>query len=122
MSILSPENTVSVIRGASKTLELTVKDEEGEVADLTGATIYFSVKKRALDEFYLIQKSSLDIAEIEIPNPTDGVAHIFLLPADTRGLDVRKYTYDIWVILGGERSVVIVPSVFEVLAGVTVIP
>ena len=55
MSILLPENAVTVIRGASKTLKLTVKDKKGELVDLTGATIYFTVKRKETDEECVIQ-------------------------------------------------------------------
>jgi len=123
VSILLPENAVTVIRGVSKTLLLYVKDKHKEPADLTGSTIYFSVKVAAEDPHPLIQKVSADIAEIEIPNPTDGIAKIYLQPADTQNLDFGKYVFDAWMInSAAKRFVVVKPSVFEVRPGVTWIP
>ena len=123
MAILLPENSVTVVRGSSKTLTLTVKDSDGGPLDLTGSTIYFTVKKREKDEDALIQKISTDSAQIDIPNPTDGIAKITINPADTSSLATGKYKFDVWVVLsGGDRVVVVLPSVFEVVAGVTVIP
>jgi hypothetical protein len=122
VSILLPENAVSVIRGSSKTLNLTVKDKHGEPVDLTGSTLYFTVKRKETDRDCLIQKISTDSAQIEIASPaTQGTAQIFLQPSDTT-IDPGKYRFDIWVVLAsGARFVVVPPSVFEVKVGVTVL-
>ena len=45
-----PANAVTIIRGTSKTLVLTVKDKDGAVVDLTGSTIYMTVKSNATDQ------------------------------------------------------------------------
>lgn len=123
MSMLLPENSVSIIRGTSKTMKLTVKDGRGALVNLTGATIYFTVKKHEKDEHALIQKISTNILQVEIPNPSDGVANIYLLPSDTTPLCAGRYKFDVWVVLSsGERFVVVPPSVFEVQSGVTFLP
>ena len=122
MSILLPENAIEVVRGQSKTLKLTVKDKAGVVVDLTGSTIYFTVKEKLTDPKPLIQKLSTNIAEIEVPNPVDGTANIFIVPDDTRSLGRGKYVYDLWIVLStGERNPLIKPSTFEVTLGATVI-
>lgn len=122
MSILLPENAVSMIRGTSKTLSLKVKDAAGNPVDLTGSTVYFTVKQKAKDKYALIQKISTDIAQIEIPNPTDGIAKIYIAPEDTISMATTRYMFDVLVILSSlERYVVVPPSVFEVKDGITVI-
>jgi hypothetical protein len=122
MSILLPENSVTVHRGASKTLNLTVKDADGNPVDLTGATLYFTVKRKETDASCIIQKISSDVAQIEIASPaTQGTAQIFLQPSDTNK-DPGKYRFDVWVVLAsGARYVVVKPSVFEIVPGVTVL-
>ena len=124
MTILLPENAVSVYRGTSKTLVLKVKDKNKEPVNLTGATVYFSVKRDERDTGNpLIQKMSSDSAQIEIPNPTDGIAKIYLQPADTQNFDITKYRFDVWMVSAvGKRFVVVRPSVFNVEATVTKIP
>ncbi len=118
-----PANAVTIIRGSSKTLVLTVKDKDGEIVNLTGSTIYMTVRFKATDEECLFQKISTDDLQIEIPNPTDGTANIFINPGDTAGKRITRYVYDILVILSsGTRHVVVGPAVFEIKAGVTVIP
>lgn len=120
---LLPVNAVSVIRGSSKTLELTVTDDTDKVVDLTGATLYFSVKTLIEDSHPLFQKRSTNVSEIEITKPRDGVARIYLSPADTQTLDPKEYVFDVWVVLAsGKRYPVIEPSVFVVRPGVTILP
>lgn len=123
MAILLPKNSVEIVRGSSKTLKLKVTDGDGNIVNLTGATVYFTVKKSVKDEHALISKSSSNISEIEVANPTDGTALIYLIPQDTSSLGITNYTFDVWVVLAsGERFVVVQPSVFKVTAGVTNLP
>lgn len=124
MTILLPENAVSVTQGTSKTLVLTVKDKHDDPVDLTGATLYFSVKRDERDVGNpLIQKISTDSAQIEVPNPTDGIAKIYLQPSDTQNFETTQYKFDVWMVSAiGKRFVVVKPSVFNVEAAVTRIP
>jgi hypothetical protein len=126
-NILLPENAVSIYRGVSKTLKLTVAqtDEEGEVVpvDLTGASIYFTVKRDLKDTIPVIKKSTAQITEVEITDAYAGEANIFLNPLDTQNLEPGQYLFDVLAVLAsGKRYVVVKVSIFEVLAGVTVIP
>lgn len=123
MSILFPENSLTIIRGASKTLKLTVADENAAMVDLTGARIYFSVKVSDRDPQPLFQKSSNNPAQAEITVPREGIALIYLQPSDTQNLDPHEYVFDVWVILAnGKRYPVVKPSVFKVDPGVSLIP
>jgi hypothetical protein len=122
MSILLPENAVSIIRGTSKTLSLKVKDAAGLPVDLNQSTLYFTVKRKAKDKYSLIQKVSTDIAQIEIPNPTDGCAKIYITPEDTMSLGSARYVFDVLIVLPSTAVyVVVAPSVFEVKDGITVL-
>ena len=117
-----PANAVVIIRGTSKTLVLTIRDKEGKLVNLTGSTIYMTVRTKETDEDCLFQKISTNGLEIDIPNPTDGIAKIFIDPGDTVGKKPTRYVYDILIILvSGERHVVVGPAVFEIKAGVTVV-
>ena len=123
MSLLYPENSIIIIRGSSKTLELTVTDDAGAMVDLTGAKVYFSVKVSVSDPQPIFQKSSLVPAQAEITVPREGKARIYLQPNDTQNLDPHEYLFDVWVILSnGKRYPVVKPSVFAVQAGVSFIP
>jgi hypothetical protein len=124
VSILAPTNALTVIRGSSKTLQLTVKDSDtNEAVDLTGATVYFTVKSAIGDEQSLIQKISTNVAQIELTAPREGKASIKLVPADTMTKDPGSYTFDVWAVLAsGVRIVPVPPTTLEIEQSVTVIP
>ena len=123
-NVLLPENAIPLIRGTSKTLKLTVVDLDNKPIDLTGATVHFTVKLEPFDRNPVIKKSSQNIAEAEISSPPqDGIARIFLDPADTQDLECRLYVFDVWVILqSGKRYCVVKQSTLELLPGITVLP
>lgn len=122
-SVMLPENSVSLYQGQSKTLEVAVVDLSDKPVDLTGSTIFFTVKQCYDQSHGLIIKTSNNIAEAEIVNAKGGIARIYLQPADTFGLAEGQYKFDVWVeLVTGKRYPVILPSVFEVVAGVTKIP
>lgn len=121
---LVPENALSVVRGSSRTLTLMVTDpaNNGAALNITGAMIYFTVKKRLTDALPLIQKTGILAQEIDLIEPRAGHAEIYLVPADTQHLDPGLYVFDVWVILANGKHVpVIEPSTFEVLPTVTVL-
>lgn len=119
---IQPENSLSIIRGTSRTLQLALTDGNGKFVDLTGAKIIMTVKTATTDINPLIQKSSDNPAQAAITVPRQGKAEIYLVPADTQTLTIKQYTFDIWLILpSGKRLVVVPPSVFDVQAGVTLL-
>lgn len=122
-NILLPENAVSIYRGTSKTLKLAVTDVDEKPVDLTGAAVHFTVKKDVKDTVPVIRKSTAVLTEVEISDPNGGIARIFLNPEDTKDLDPGQYVFDILSILSsGKRYIVVKLSIFEVIAGVTVVP
>lgn len=119
--ILVSANSVSIYRGSSKTLELTVTDSSGNPVDLTGSEIVLTVKCDLKDENPEFQKRSTDPLQIDIYYPKGGKARIFLSPTDTSRLKPATYKFDVWVTLStGKRYVVIPPSDFIVSRSVTV--
>ena len=123
VSATAPANAVTVTRGTSKTLELTVTDSANKAVDLTGARIIFTMKRDSEDQLPLTQKASDDPLQVELSAPREGKAKIYLLPADTQNLDPKSYIFDVWVILSnGKRYVVVEPTPITLKAGVTLIP
>lgn len=117
--------TIELFKGQSKTFLLSVKEEPANTpADLTGATVYFTVKRRVGDATAIIAKTSATVTEIEILVPeTDGKAKIFLSPSDTNAMSPGNYVYDVWVeLVSGKRYPVIEPSAFVLKDSVTVFP
>src|SRR5437763_1957307 len=68
--------------GESKYLLDTVTD----VADLTGSTIQFAIKKHKTDATYSLFKSSTD-GSITIPSAALNQFQVELIPADTKDFD-----------------------------------
>lgn len=122
-NILLPKNALTVIRGSSMTLRLTVTDPTtNRPVDLTGARVVMTVKGRAEDATPILQKSSDSPAQAVITAPTYGIAEVYLVPADTEKKTIRQYVFDVWVVLvSGKRYAVIPPSIFDLQAGVTVL-
>lgn len=125
--LLDPKNVLSVYRGESKTLLLLVDQPDPDnvgaylPVDLTGASVYFTVKTQADSIDIVLQKTTAQITEIELSDPRGGLARIFLHPLDTQPLSTRAtYVFDVWVVLGsGARHPVVPPSTFRVLPAVT---
>lgn len=123
VGILQPENALAIIKGTSRTYEVQVQDEHCEPVNLTGCTMYFTVKERIDDVAPLFQKSSLNALEIQFTDPEGGIARVYVQPADTFNAKVKPYVFDIWLILTtGKRYVIVPPSTFEIQPSVTVLP
>jgi hypothetical protein len=119
-TILLPVNSLTVIRGASKTLQLSVSDQFGKPTNLTNALIVMTVKDRVEDLRHRLQKTSTDSTQVQIIDPFGGIAQIFLAPSDTKRWDIKPYVFDIWVFFtNGSSYVVIPPTTFDLQAGVT---
>jgi hypothetical protein len=122
MSVQGGDNTIDIYRGSSKTLELTITKDDGTAVDLTSAILVLTVKRDLADSLPIFQKTNKNSGpDVTITNAIGGIVRFKINPADTQKLDVRQYSYDIWVILAsGNQYPVITPSVFNVQAGVTI--
>ena len=120
MSLIDPKNTVEVTQGASRTLVVTVVDSNGSAVDLTGGSVYLTVRDSLDAEHARIVKTSADPTQVAIPEPRNGTARIYIVPSDTVSMDHGDYVYDIWVeTAAGDRVPVVPVSVFRVVRGVT---
>ena len=125
-NITKSSNSIELFRGQSKDLELTitqVEDGEESALDLTGSTVYFTLKKKPGDAVALVSKTSASALDIEILSPAeDGIAKIYINPLDTSGLEADKYFFDVWVKLSsGKRFPVIEVSDFIIKEPITVV-
>jgi hypothetical protein len=91
-----------IMRGNHETLVATIRDDEGELEDLTGKTLWFTAKRKLTDPdaAAIIAKKSgegIDILEL-------GKAVIEIDPADTAALPNRDTTLycDVQVLEGGK--------------------
>ena len=120
---LVPENSVSIIRGTTKTLQIAVNNPDATATNLTGGKLVLTVKTSLYDDLPLIQKLTTDPAQAVITKPREGLAEFYFEPRDTQGLSPQQYIFDIWFITAtGDRYAVVAPTAFIVTAGVTYLP
>lgn len=123
VTTLPPTVKMEIIKGASKTLEVTVVDKDGVAVDITSATIYFTVKESTDATETKIAKTTAVPSQISITDPTNGKFRVYLVPSDTSTLEVMTYVCDIWVVpTSGKHYPIISPSEFEVKPRVTDVP
>lgn len=104
---------ISMTRGDSEAIKVTVQDTLGNVIPLvTGDTIYFTVRKNMLNTTKIIEKI---ITEFD-----DGEALITINPQDTNNLSFTYYVYDIQLTReNGMVKTIIPPSQFRITGEVT---
>lgn len=131
-NITKSSNSIEVFKGESKDLELEVTqigedidgNDEEQPVDLTGSTVYFTVREQASSPEALISKNSTNALDIEIVDPaTGGFALIHLSPDDTKMLNADQFVFDIWLVLSSGKQVPVVEvSEFIVKEPVTKLP
>lgn len=103
-------------RGDSDYLEIEVVDEDTDSpVDITGAAIYFTVKKSSSDS----DESALIYKEIsEHTDSINGKSRLDVLSTDTN-LPIGRYLYDLVIIFpSGDRKHLIPPSNFIITSTV----
>lgn len=91
------ETQFSMTRGDARSFRVTVKDDAGAAADLTGAAIEFQCRKHPHSADAVITKTVGD--GIEIEDAPGGVFRIDIAPADTDALGnwQQAYLFDVQV-------------------------
>lgn len=107
---------ISVVRGDDVTLNLTFKDEDGDAINITGYTIFFTVKERLgdIDADALISKSTTTHS-----NPTGGISSLELTASETN-LDEGLYYFDFQLKTSAGKINSTTRDVFEVSRDVTI--
>lgn len=120
-------NAITVVAGENATIPFLIRDAEENPIDLTGCTVYFTVKYLPTDSMALIAKDSTHPLQILIAIPVSGSGEIYLLPADEEdlapGIFPVNYAYDVWVKFPDSSvQAVIFGATFTVRQRVTVLP
>jgi len=101
------DTTITVHEGEDKVIPIQINDGASPMV-LTGATIYFMVKKHLADtdDTALIKKDNATGGEggIDITDETGGVINLTLVPADTVGRGGQAYIYDVKVVTSEEKK------------------
>lgn len=124
MSYLYGSNFISVTRGSSLdiTTHTTVEDADGNVEnlDLTGVTVYFTVKAFVEDKIPLFHKQGIAGAGFTIASPKSGKISFSLSVSDVQKIPVGVHVYDMWVSYpSGDRKQIVENQQLEVRQGTT---
>lgn len=87
----------SIKRGDTFSANITVKDSEGTVIDLTGKTIFFTAKKWVEDPDSL---AVIHEAIVDVESPTDGIVTLTLTAEQTALIAPGIYWWDIQMVEG----------------------
>lgn len=93
LSILDATVDFEIIQGDDETLKLTFKDENNAPINLTGYTVFFTMKKRPDDDADDSEAPLKKTVTVHT-DPTNGITHIPLPSAETALLEARRYVYD----------------------------
>ena len=104
---------LSMIRGDSESIILSLKKDEDMIPFKQGDTVYFTVKQSYSTEKITLQKIITEFDE-------DGNCIIEIEPEDTKKLSFRSYVYDIQLTDSNGRVTTIIPcSKFVITEEVT---
>ena len=107
---------LTIVRGDTRVLFSTVRDETGAIVDLTGAlAVDFTIRPSSLDD-PVITKAIGD--GITIPNPPDGIIRIEILDTDTVDL-YGKFLWDLQLTDASSRIATVDQGVLNITADVT---
>ena len=85
---------LEIIRGDTISLPITIKDSDGVAIDITGATVFFTIKS---DETLADTSASVSKTVTSHPAPASGQTTVELDPTDTEDLTAGIYYWDIQI-------------------------
>lgn len=96
----------TMFKGDSKVLEVTVKDQDDEVVDISGTVIRWQLSKKAKDTTALISKTTVGGGGVTITDGPNGRFDVLIDPDDTEELKAGAYYHEAEVNDGGLISTV----------------
>jgi len=106
---------LSIYRGDTKTYSLTFTDADNAAIDITGWTIFFTVKEKKSDaDDDAVLKKDVTVHG----DPTNGLSSIALSATDT-DISPSRYYYDIQIKKDDDSINTVLCSTFEVLTDIT---
>lgn len=96
---------------SNRRLRCYIRDGNLNIINLTGATCVFTVKLTKDDASPTIQKSTAVPSEGQIGSADQGECFFYIVPADTSGLAICQYVYDVRVTLADGNTYTTVEGV-----------
>lgn len=107
-------NDLQIYRGDDKTWQVQFKDALEVAIDITGWSVYFTVKEKDSDTDINAKITKTITSHVD---PTGGKTDIILVPADTQSLKGNFY-YDIRVKKDSGEKITVLTGTLEVLKNV----
>jgi hypothetical protein len=110
---MASNQRLEIIRGTTRRYQVTVTDEAGLPVNLTGASVYFTVRKTystSVDDADAVFQKSVG-SGITISDAAGGVLLIVIDPTDTRSFPKIVLLYDLQVITAAGD--IITPAIGE---------
>lgn len=86
---------IEIVRGDSAAFDVTFRDAEENLIDLTGGTVFFTVKRRVTDDDdSAVLTVDLVVDDLDDIEPESGTIEIALQPEETSELS-GVYSYDV---------------------------
>jgi hypothetical protein len=118
---MASNQRLEVVRGDTRRYQVTVTDDAGLPVDLSGASIYFTVRKKyssSSDDTDAVFQKSVGNG-ISISDASSGSIAIVIAPTDTRALPASLFLYDLQVNTGAGDVITAALGEFAVKADVT---
>ena len=110
---------IKLPRGDDRTVEFTITNKTtGAAINLTSGSALFTVRETVTGSV-TFQKTSGEITEILITDATAGVLEVYIVPADTTGLDAGNYHYDLQITLANNKIYTPVRGILELGQDIT---
>ncbi len=120
------DTKIECYKKRSKTIRVTVQVSTSVPLDLTGALIWFSVKRDNddADTDSLISKKNLDNggsdAEAQVVDGPNGILEVYIDPTDTEAMEAGDYKWDVVIeTAAGRRKQAVNPSRFSIFQPTT---
>jgi len=111
-----PKGISDFYRGDTQVYRLILKKEDGTPVDLTGSSVWFTIKRNVkdLDTEAIVQKKVDNHVD-----PSNGITEIKLEPSDTNTATPGQYVYDFQLVKPNGDVKTLLAGKVKILADVT---
>ena len=112
---MTTQHSFSMYRGDTKSINLTVTDDDGVAVDLTGAEVWLTLKSAVTEaDPGVLQKKVTSHT-----TPLEGKTSITIDPADTDSVSPDDYLYDIQLKQAAGTISTLLQGAFKIRADIT---
>jgi len=113
-----PYEEIQIYANNDRTLRVFVKTPSLDVVDLTGAVGVLTVKTDKTATTPVFVKHTDVAEEGQIGAADQGEMFFYIVPDDTKSLDIRQYVFDVKVTLSNGKTYTILEGVIDLLQSV----